>query len=249
LKGGDILIECLKAQGVRAVFGMPGTQNLEIYDSHQTTGMGRAFSLPDPTNTMGEDQEEATYYHRASDRHYTVARRNGSYYLSRHQLNEKGKTVVVGVNETLQVGHAVLDVVGWWGNEGRIAGTRAADPVPGPPKLAGHHGSSTAARQQTGVHLAHETVRQWEAAAETIEAVIQGRHGVGGFEHIAHGGTGCASTVVEHQVGQRGLGAFDLGGQDRFYPHVAVYEEGGIRQQLRNRVEAAEGGRGRFEGA
>ena len=65
----------------------------EIYDSHQTTGMGRAFSLPDPTNTLGEEQQEATYYHPASDRHYTVARRNGSYYLSRHQLNQKEKTI------------------------------------------------------------------------------------------------------------------------------------------------------------
>ena len=40
LKGGDILIECLKAQGVRAVFGMPGTQNLEIYDSLLRCGAG-----------------------------------------------------------------------------------------------------------------------------------------------------------------------------------------------------------------
>jgi len=33
VKGGDILIECLKAQGVSAVFGMPGTQNIQIYDA------------------------------------------------------------------------------------------------------------------------------------------------------------------------------------------------------------------------
>lgn len=33
MTGGDILIECLKAQGVSAVFGMPGTQNIHIYDS------------------------------------------------------------------------------------------------------------------------------------------------------------------------------------------------------------------------
>ena len=32
MTGGDILIECLKAQGVRCVFGMPGTQNIQIYD-------------------------------------------------------------------------------------------------------------------------------------------------------------------------------------------------------------------------
>lgn len=33
-------MECLKAQGVRAVFGMPGTQNLEIYDSLLRCGEG-----------------------------------------------------------------------------------------------------------------------------------------------------------------------------------------------------------------
>ena len=65
----------------------------EIYDSHLSTGMGRAFSLPGPANTLREDLQEAAYYHPASDRHYTVARRNGSYYLSRHQLNEKEKII------------------------------------------------------------------------------------------------------------------------------------------------------------
>ncbi|MGD9081454.1 MAG: thiamine pyrophosphate-binding protein, partial [Desulfobacterales bacterium] len=33
MRGGDILIECLKAQGVRCIFGMPGVQNSQIYDS------------------------------------------------------------------------------------------------------------------------------------------------------------------------------------------------------------------------
>lgn len=40
MKGGDILIECLKAQGVSAVFGMPGTQNMQIYDSLLRRGSG-----------------------------------------------------------------------------------------------------------------------------------------------------------------------------------------------------------------
>ena len=40
MKGGDILIECLKAQGVSAVFGMPGTQNIQIYDSLLRRGAG-----------------------------------------------------------------------------------------------------------------------------------------------------------------------------------------------------------------
>jgi acetolactate synthase-1/2/3 large subunit len=40
MKGGDILIEGLKAQGVRCIFGMPGTQNIQIYDSLLRCGAG-----------------------------------------------------------------------------------------------------------------------------------------------------------------------------------------------------------------
>ena len=40
MKGGDILIECLKAQRVSAVFGMPGTQNIQIYDALLRRGGG-----------------------------------------------------------------------------------------------------------------------------------------------------------------------------------------------------------------
>ncbi len=40
MNGGDILIECLKAQGVSAIFGMPGTQNIHIYDSLLRRGAG-----------------------------------------------------------------------------------------------------------------------------------------------------------------------------------------------------------------
>ena len=40
MKGGDILIECLKEQGVRSIFGMPGVQNLQIYDSLLRCGVG-----------------------------------------------------------------------------------------------------------------------------------------------------------------------------------------------------------------
>ena len=41
MRGGDILIECLKAQGVTAVFGMPGTQNIQIYDALLRRGAGQ----------------------------------------------------------------------------------------------------------------------------------------------------------------------------------------------------------------
>ena len=44
-------------------------------------------------------------------------------------LCENGKSVVRGVDEPLQIGHAFLDKVGRRRHEGRIAGTRTADPV------------------------------------------------------------------------------------------------------------------------
>jgi acetolactate synthase-1/2/3 large subunit len=40
MKGADLLIECLKVQGIRCVFGMPGVQNLQIYDAIFRIGAG-----------------------------------------------------------------------------------------------------------------------------------------------------------------------------------------------------------------
>lgn len=40
LTGGDLLLECLRAEGVRAVFGMPGTQNIALYDAFHRSGEG-----------------------------------------------------------------------------------------------------------------------------------------------------------------------------------------------------------------
>ena len=60
-------------------------------------------------------------------------------------------------------------------------------------------------------------------------------------------GAGRSPRFVEHQVGQRGLEALDLGGQDCFFTDVAVDEDVGVGQQFGDRVEAAEGGGGLFE--
>lgn len=45
MTGGELLIACLKQQGVRAVFGMPGTQNIHLYDALDRTGEGIAHYL------------------------------------------------------------------------------------------------------------------------------------------------------------------------------------------------------------
>lgn len=45
LTGADIFLRCLRAQGVRAVFGMPGTQNIALYDAFHRSGEGIAHYL------------------------------------------------------------------------------------------------------------------------------------------------------------------------------------------------------------
>ena len=45
LTGADVLLRALRAQGVRAVFGMPGTQNVAIYDAFHRSGEGISHYL------------------------------------------------------------------------------------------------------------------------------------------------------------------------------------------------------------
>ena len=45
LTGADVLLRCLRAQEVRAVFGMPGTQNVALYDAFHRSGDGIAHYL------------------------------------------------------------------------------------------------------------------------------------------------------------------------------------------------------------
>src|SRR5262249_44345865 len=45
LTGADVLLRCLRAQGIRAVFGMPGTQNVALYDAFHRSGDGIAHYL------------------------------------------------------------------------------------------------------------------------------------------------------------------------------------------------------------
>ena len=62
-----------------------------IYDSYRRTGMGRSFYRPNPENTVEDYSRNNTYYHEASDQHYTMYRRGGRYYQRRHQLGPGGR--------------------------------------------------------------------------------------------------------------------------------------------------------------
>src|SRR5262249_4396776 len=45
LTGADVLLRSLRVQGLRTVFGMPGTQNIALYDAFHRSGEGIAHYL------------------------------------------------------------------------------------------------------------------------------------------------------------------------------------------------------------
>jgi len=61
----------------------------EIDKTYRQTGMGRSFSRPRAANIV-EDFGK-TFYHPASDRHYTMVQRDGKYFQRRHQIDFDGK--------------------------------------------------------------------------------------------------------------------------------------------------------------
>ena len=93
------------------------------------------------------------------------------------------------------------------------------------------------------MHLAQEAVGEGEAGSEAGDAVVQGGDEVRGFEGVGGVGGGVgdgrASCFVEQEVGQRGVDAFDMGGEDGLFADVAVGDEGGVGEEGGDGVEAA----------
>ena len=65
--------------------------HLEIARAYSQTGMGRSFFRPRPENTVEDYEQRNTFYHRVSDRHYTMLRRDGRLYQRRHQTGFDGQ--------------------------------------------------------------------------------------------------------------------------------------------------------------
>jgi predicted CXXCH cytochrome family protein len=65
-----------------------------IYETFQHSGMGRSFTRLGPV-TIEDFKVKNTFYHRASDRYYTMVERGGRYFERRHQLGPKGEPINV----------------------------------------------------------------------------------------------------------------------------------------------------------
>jgi predicted CXXCH cytochrome family protein len=91
----------------------------EISQTYRQTGMGRSFYGIRPEKAGEDWQVRNTYYHRASDRYYTMYEREGKHYQRRHQIGFDGR-------ETNVVEKEIHFVIGS-GNHARTYLHRTAD--------------------------------------------------------------------------------------------------------------------------
>ncbi len=67
-----------------------------IWKTYRQTGMGRAFAAFSPSRTTADFSRRNRFYHKASDRHYTMTLRDGAAFMRRHQVGpDGGETNVV----------------------------------------------------------------------------------------------------------------------------------------------------------
>jgi predicted CXXCH cytochrome family protein len=63
----------------------------EIWETYRRTGMGRSFARVGQAAALEDYEGKNTYYHKASDRYYTMYRKDGKVYQRRHQIGFDGK--------------------------------------------------------------------------------------------------------------------------------------------------------------
>ncbi len=63
----------------------------DIWETYRRTGMGRSFARIGEASALEDYQGKNTYYHTASDRYYTMYRKDGKVFQRRHQIGFDGK--------------------------------------------------------------------------------------------------------------------------------------------------------------
>jgi predicted CXXCH cytochrome family protein len=63
----------------------------QIWERYRQTGMNRSFARAGPETVTGDFQKNNAFYHQASDRHYTMYRKDGKYYERRYQIGFDGR--------------------------------------------------------------------------------------------------------------------------------------------------------------
>ena len=63
----------------------------DIWETYRRTGMGRSFARIGQAAALEDYEGKNTYYHKASDRYYTMYRKDGKVFQRRHQIGFDGK--------------------------------------------------------------------------------------------------------------------------------------------------------------
>ena len=71
----------------------------EIMETYRRTGMGRSFARIGEAAALEDFDRKNTYYHKPSDRYYTMYRKDGKFFQRRHQIGFNGKETNVMVQE------------------------------------------------------------------------------------------------------------------------------------------------------
>src|SRR5437016_2549556 len=62
-----------------------------VWETYRKTGMGRSFAPVGEAAAIEDYERKNTYYHKASDRYYTMYRKDGKLFQRRHQIGFDGK--------------------------------------------------------------------------------------------------------------------------------------------------------------
>jgi len=119
-----------------------------------------------------------------------------------------------------------------------VAGPRAADPVLRAAEFARALRLAAPALHQALVHLADEPQGKREGF-QPVEAIHHGIDVVGDFADVVDRLAGGGVRLEAQEIGQGGLGAFDLRGQHRLLADVHVEEERVVGQEEGNAVQTA----------
>ena len=63
----------------------------KIAETYLRTGMGRSFSRPTTSNTVGDAKKTVTFYHKPSDSYFTNIEHDGKFFQRRYQIGFDGK--------------------------------------------------------------------------------------------------------------------------------------------------------------
>ena len=93
-RGTTKAVKSLQIAGADAGYvssGVCAECHQEIWETYRRTGMGRSFARIGQAAPLEDYEGKNTYYHKASDRYYTMYRKDGKFYQRRHQIGFDGK--------------------------------------------------------------------------------------------------------------------------------------------------------------